>query len=393
MTVAGARTGVITETPLVGRISDLFSGRSLEAVLKRGRYKLAAGDFAEATRVVEAGLERFPEAEALRELHLTIRRVEARASMQSLRQRIEADQDPLAYEQLVQLYQQVDMFEEARCAAHTYSVVHPDRDSPHLMLGEMSLQTFFEDLRAPDAHDAHDHLLRAARLNSEAIKPRLLLAELYYCVGAHHALSVLAHALERIDPDDEAILPVLEAITAVADPDGTNESVDGLFAQVEVDGQLLREPTTWPLRNRRNRDAQIQEERTNRVVHRLVSTGTADEVVVLRRNGTALTHACLAANGDDESAKRRVEQHAPEEGEESGLARVVGTIARAVSKQAREMDLGGFKRCSIQGPFGLVVAGRVNTVIAGARTASRMREPARLWESVSVKIDGVGGGR
>ncbi len=378
----------------MGRITDLFSGRSLEAVLKRARQKLATGDFVEATRVVASGLDRFPEAEALRELHLTIRRVQARAGMQSLRQRIDNRQDPIAYEQLIHLYHEVDMYDEARRTATAYAETHPDRDTPHLLLGEMCLQTFFEDLRAPDAHNAHDHLLRAARLNGEAIKPRLLLAELYYCVGAHYALSVLARALERIDPDDEAILPVLEAISAVADANANNESVDGLFAKIEVDGQLLREPTTWPLRNRRNRDAQIQEERTNKVVRRLVADGVADEVVVLRRNGTPLTHAILVAGDEEEgSSKRKVEQTTPEDGEETGLTGVVGTIARAVSQQAREMDLGGFKRCSIQGPFGLVVAGRVNSVIAGARSASRMEEPTRLWDRLSIKIDGVGGGR
>ena len=41
----------------MARISDLFAGRTLEAVLKRARHKMAGGDFDEATRIVCLGLE------------------------------------------------------------------------------------------------------------------------------------------------------------------------------------------------------------------------------------------------------------------------------------------------------------------------------------------------
>lgn len=382
----------------MGRITEIFSGRSLEAVLKRARQRLAAGDFDNALRAVEAGRERFPEAEALREIELTIRRVQARSGMQDLKRKIADTKEPMAFEQLITLYVEVDMLDEARRSARAYHEAHPESDTPHLFLGEMYLQTFFEDLQARDAHLAHDHLLRAARLNQQALKPRLLLAELYYCVGAHKALHVVGRAIERIDPDDEAIVPVLEAIVAVGDAKAT-DSVDGLFAKVEVDGQLLREPTTWPLRNRRNRDAQLMEERTSKLVKKLIADSVADEIVVLRRNGSPLVHARLEEleptfdeNGEPivkTKSRRKVLMQMDEVDEDSGLVGVVRTVARTISTQAREFDLGAFKRCAIQGPFGHVVVGRVSNVIAGVRRKSRSGESSRLWDRVAVKLEGA----
>jgi hypothetical protein len=374
----------------VARLGDLFAGRSLEAVLKRARHRLATGDFDEATRVVLIGLERYPEAETLRELHLTIRRVQARSGMQELKRKIAHEHDPLAYEQLITLYQEVDMFDEARRTAHEYVEAHADRDTPHLILGETYLELFFEELKARYAHTAHDHLLRAARLNPDALKPRLLLAELYYCVGANRALSVVGRALERVDPDDDVILPILQTIVAVADPDA-NESMDGLFSQIEADGQLARDMTTWPLRNRRNREAQIREERTHKAVAKLVRDRVADEVLVLRRNGVPVVLASVDGAEDSGLSRRPVHVATEDEIDDAGLTDVVRTVAHTISQQAREFDLGAFRRCVIEGPFGLVVVGRVSNVILGAHRR-RVGEPHRLWERLSVSIDGVSQG-
>lgn len=377
----------------MGRISDLFAGRSLEAVLRRARAQLGAGDFEEATRVVELGLERFPEAEALRELSLTLRRVKARSKVQDLKLRLSQGGDPVVYERLISTYHDMELPQDAREAAQAYALAHPGRDTPHLLLGEMYLQSFFEDLQARDGHRASEHLLRAARLNAQAIKPRLLLAELYFCIGAHKALHVVGRALERIDPDDDTILPVLEAISAVPNS-SKEESLEGLLAHVEADGRLLREPTMWPLRTRRNREAQVLEARTHKTAAALVRKGVADEIVVLRRNGTPLSHAEMVRGDDDDADRGKVVVHdtSEEEAQAAGLGVVARTISNTVSKQARDLDLGAFKRCSIQGPFGLVVVGSVSNVVAAARRRTGAGEPLHLWERVSVALDGVSRG-
>lgn len=366
----------------MGRWLDLFGGSSLDALVARARQRLAGGDFDEAMRLVAKGLERFPGAQALRETRLTIRRAQARAGMQSLKDQIARDEDPTAHEQLIALYQEVDMPAEARRAAQAYATAHPDRDTPHLLLGEMLLQGFFEDLQARDAQGAQEHLLRAARLNPDAIKPRLLLAELYFCCGADRALAVIADALGRVAPDDETIRPVLEACRAV--PRGeSKEVVEALFARVEVEGALTREPTAWPLRTRRNRDQRVKDERMLAAARKVVGRGEAEEVAVVRRNGVLIAHAGGDAPEERATADGEPAEHVPDK----GLPGVASGVARIVARQVREFDLGAFRRCTIQGPFGVVVVGEVGGVLAAARHRPAY-EPLRVWERLTVALEG-----
>lgn len=364
---------------------DLFAGRSLDALLARARQRLATSDFDQAMETVESGLQRYPEAASLREMRLTIRRAQARAGMQSLKDQIRRDDDPLAHEQLIGLYHEVDMPAEARRAAQAYAAAHPDRDTPHLLLGEMLLQAFFEDLQARDAHSAQEHLLRAAQLNADAIKPRLLLAELYFCCGADHALGALADTLARLAPQDEVVAPVIAACREVARPD-SREAVESRFAKVEVDGSLRREPTAWPLRTRRNRDQRLLDERMATAAEALVQRGELEEVVVVRRAGALIAHAGgLAPRGARPASP---DLNAPPEAlPEKGLAGVASSIARGMSRQVREFDLGAFKRCTIEGPFGVIVVGELAGVVAAARHNAR-REPRWLWERLTVALEG-----
>lgn len=356
---------------------DLFSSPSLDTWVARARQKLASGLFDEAQRLVDRGLAQFPGAQALRETHLTIRRAQARSGLQSLKDQISRHDDPLAHEQLIGLYQEIDMPAEARRAGQAYAQAHPDRDAPHLLLGETLLQAFFEDLQARDAHSAHDHLQRAARLNPEALKPRLLLAELYFCCGADRALTVMTDALARLAPADAVVGPVIEACRAVAKAAG-KEDLEAAFARVEVEGVLMREPSAWPLRTRRNRDQRVNDERMIAAAQRLVARGELEELAVVRRSGVLVAHA-----GPDAATEPGAEERIPER----GLPGVAAAVARTVARQVREFDLGAFKRCTLEGPFGVIVVGEVAGVMAAGRRRAGL-EPHRVWERLTLALEG-----
>jgi len=363
----------------LGLISDIFAGRSLEAVLVRIRQKLAAGDLPEAARLVEKGLERYPEAEPLRELRTVVRRAQGSASLATLKEQVARDQDPLAHEHLIAHYAELNLPAEARAAAEAYAKAYPDRDTPHLMLGEMLLQSFFEDLQSRDAQSARDHLVRSARLNSQALKPRLLLAELYFCCGADCALGTVSDALARIDPDDDVIKPVLEATRAVRKTDG-RENVEALFARVEVDGALKREPTAWPLRTKRNRDQRVKEERAHAAARGMVERSEAAEVAIVRRSGSLVAHS--GGPQGHWTSEAGVETHV-----EAGMPGIASAVARTLGRQVRELDLGAFKRCTIEGPFGVVVVGEAAGVVAAVKTTPA-HEPHRVWERLTVALEG-----
>ena len=149
----------------VGLFSDMFAGRSLEAVLARIRHKLASADLEEASRLVEKALETYPGAEPLRELRAVVRRAQGSAGLSSLKEQVARNEDPLAYEQLIAHYASTNMPAEARHSAEAYAKAHPDRDTPHMLLGEMLLQSFFEDLQSRDAQSA-------STLRSSFVSPR-----------------------------------------------------------------------------------------------------------------------------------------------------------------------------------------------------------------------------
>lgn len=362
----------------MGLFSDIFAGRSLEAVLGRVRQKLASADLEEASRLVEKGLETYPGAEPLRELRAVVRRAQGSAGLSSLKEQVARDEDPLAFEQLIAHYASTNMPAEARQAADAYAKAHPDRDTPHMLLGEMLLQSFFEDLQSRDAQAAREHLVRAARLNSQALKPRLLLAELYFCCGADCALGTVADALARIDPDDDVIKPVIEAARAVRKDDG-RESLEALFAQVEVDGVLKREPTAWPLRTRRNRDQRVKEERAHAAARRLVERAEAEEVVIVRRTGALVAHS----GGE---AGHWTSEEGTEVLPDQGIPGIASAVARSLGRQVRELDLGAFKRCTIEGPFGVVIVGEAAGVVAAVKSKPG-HEPHRVWERLTVALE------
>ena len=356
----------------------VFGPRSLEEYVRRIRARLAACELVPAQRTLEEALAQFPGAEVLREVELQIRRDQAREGIRSLRSRIEDEADPRAYDQLISLYLELGMSLEARREALGYANAHPDRDTPHLLLGEMGLQDFLEDLQARDGYMAEQRLRRAAGLNELAIKPRLLLAELYHCIGADLALKGVAAEIRALDVDDPHLDEVLRQIDALVAPEGS-QTVDGLLERVEVEGALKREPRTWPLTHRTTGITRVPTEAAEALAKAVVARGDAAELVLLHRNGKILAHA---KEGDAEGTT-------PDS--DNGLLRVTRGVAQTVARYARDLDLGAFKRCTMRGPFGLIAVGEIAGLVAGLRASQRF-EAQRIWDRIQVDLEGALGG-
>lgn len=360
-------------------LSGIFGGRSLDALLRRAKACLAAGDFDDGLKVVEAGLVRYPHAVVLRDTGHLIRRAQARAGMQALKDRVAQDSDPDAHAQLVALYRDVGMEAEMIRATERFAEEHPDRDLPHLLRGEQLLELFFADLRARDGRAAIDRLLRAGALQPDALKPRVMLAEIYYAIGADKALLGQASALHRLAGDDEVFAPILAAIDAVART-VPNESVDALLAKVEVAGALARDPSEWSGRKRKGIASETEGSRLGLGLAKLVDDGTAEEAVGIDRAGEVVGHAGKPPAADDGSD------------EETALAGVARAVARTVKVQARELELGAFRRCVVEGPFGVMVVADAAGGVVAAR-AGKGTDPHRLADRLTVAVDGIRGRR
>jgi hypothetical protein len=373
----------------LGFLSDLFAGRSLESMLERARRLLATGEFDEALAVVAKGLEKVPDALVLRETGQAIRRAKGRSGMSSLLTRIDADGDPVAFEELIALYRETGMVAEQVRLTDRFVVEHPDRELPHLLRGEQGLEDFFADLRARDGRLAIDHLLKAGALHPDSLKPRLLLAEIYYAIGADRALLGQAAAIERLAGDDEVVRPVVAALREAAQPAAT-EAIDALLAKVEVSGAVVRDPSTWSSRRRKGIAGEADGARVKRSLERLVRDDGAQEAVVIDRAGATLAtvdERSLATAGPEAPSDEATE--APEA---TGLAGVARVVARTIKVQARELEMGAFRRCVVEGPFGVMVVADAAGGVVAAR-GRRGTDPHRLAERLAVAVEGGRGRR
>jgi len=369
-------------------IFDLFGGRTLEAVLEKARKCLAGGAFDDALKAVAAGLERFPDAAVLRETGHTIRRAQARAGMDALLGRIDRDAEPAAFEQLIALYKDVGMTAEMISMTERYVEEHPDREAPHLLRGEQALEAYFDDLRVRDGRLAIDHLLRAGALHPDSLKPRLLLAEIFFAIGADRALMGQAIAIERLAGEDEVLAPVVAAIREVARPT-QNESVDALLSKVEVSGQVVRDPSTWSQRKRRGIGGEQDAARVSLRLERLVREEFAEEAVAIDRSGAIL--GC-ATGATLDAREPKADGEGGEAAPESALAGVARAVARTVKMQTRELEMGQFRRCTVEGPFGvMVVADAAGGVVAAK--GKKGTDANRLAERLSVAVEGGRGRR
>jgi len=359
-------------------LDAIFGGGSLDAFLARGRKRLAAGRFDEALEAVDAGLQRYPDASALAELGHVVRRAQAKAGMQSLRERVETTGEPAAFDQLIALYREVGMPREAVALAERYAQAHPRVAAPRMFLGESALDAFFVDLRSRDGRAACEQLLRAGAIEPDALKPRLLLAELFFAIGADRALVGQAKTIERIAGNDECVRPVLSLVREVARP-GETESVDALLARVEVNGALARDVAAFPGHRARAAISEHDVRRIARAVERIVREGDAEEVVALSRDGEVLTSVSpRSIEGTEEGA--------------GALAGVAQAVSATVRREVRELEMGAFRRCVMEGPFGTVVVGETGRGLAAAR-AARGVDPSRLWERMTVAFEGSRGGK
>ncbi len=356
----------------MGRLRNLLIGSSAARCHARAQRLLTAGSIAEAEAVAARGLRLHPGSTRLRELWLTIRRVATRTRQQDLRRAVVHKKDPDAFAELVDLYTDLAMPEEARRTAGGYAEAHPNDARAHRLLGQLELDAYLSSLDSRSGYDSYEHLQRAATLAPGDLRTWMLLTRLTWCVGARSKLRVARERLAELAGDQQDVQRVLEAIAA--DAEATEERArarDTLLEHIEVTGTLAHAPEEWPLFRDARVTARVQSERAERAVRQSLKAGVADEIAVLRPNGTILAHGS-AHEGMSEG--------------EVGLARAVQALARTLTHRIRELDLGSLRRCTVEGPFGLVVMGRHHDELVAARRAHPI-EPLRLWERLGASLD------
>lgn len=368
----------------MGIWSGLIGARTLDGDVERVRRLLASGDLEGARKAADRAAEKWPGAAAVGEVSAAVRRAQSQARIQVLAGRIAETSEPTDFDELASVYAAAGLREERLALLERYVTAHDGLAAPHRLLGEAALDDFFLDLRARDGRKAIDHLLRAAMLQADALEPRLLLAEVYFAIGADRALLGQATAIERLAGDDEVTKPVVAALRAAAAPTA-NESIDALLAKVEVSGAVVRDPAEWSARRRKGTTAALDGALVGRNLERLERDDTIEEAVAIDRAG-----ALLASIGGDRAPDAGEAGDAETAAPDPRLAGVARAVARTVRTQVRELEMGSFRHCVVEGPFGVLVVADA----AGATVAARARrgtDPNRLAARLGTAVDGVRG--
>src|SRR5439155_16751104 len=120
-----------------------------------------------------------------------------------------------------------------------WSVRFPDDPGAWIVLGQARLCNYYRDLSAVEGMQAVHGLERVLALDAGDRKSRMLLAELFYRIGATQRAR--AH-LEVLKGTDDSEVQALRRQVATATARG--HDLAGLFRQIEEEGALPNAPPT-----------------------------------------------------------------------------------------------------------------------------------------------------
>ena len=171
--------------------------RELESVVTQAERLVASGRHEEAMHVAERGLAQFPAAARLRGVIRYVRRAASKQRLTELKQALAQRKDERAYRELIALHLDLGDKDQALEVATAHANEFPDAADAHVLLGEVFLSRYFGELFARDAWAAIERLERALELDSASLRARVLLAMLYFAIGAPRmSATEIGNALE-----------------------------------------------------------------------------------------------------------------------------------------------------------------------------------------------------
>lgn len=303
------------------------------------RY-LAMGDSDRAYAVAEEGLKDFPTNERLRSLRRLIQKENLRERVKGLSQSIRRRPDPYLYARLAEVFRQLGELNKAELIAEECKARFPCDENPYLVIGEIRAGRFKKGLMARDGRMAIENLERAVSLNSDNLKGRMLLAELYAALGANsRALPHLLHLAEAT-PDDERIRSLISEV-------GSRPVEEGDFNVLLRTAERKRK-TLYSFYNGEVR-APSNSPESSRVMNRDKIRQSAAALFGIRD-----IRALYVASDDIGAVEVKEDQTL----NSKGFTESASKILKAAEASSRKMDIGGFSKGFLEGAFGRIVLRR-----------------------------------
>lgn len=323
-------------------------------------------DMAErALQAADDGLLLFPDSAELKKLRTFARRAVDRVRIEELRERIAKNPNSKLYSDLAAVQSEAGDQGAVHATCEEWSVRFPHDAGPWMWLGQSCLQGFYRSIAARDGAEAVQCLERAIGLEPKHVRARILLAELFYRIGATQRARTLLDAVPREGDDGE--LQNLRRQVAAARPLGSD--VDALLRTAEDNGLLPNAPPTAAA-----------------AVH-------GDDGIASIRDALA---SIAEMEGVEKAAyirgTRALVKGDIKDGKDPFL-RTVRVIAKSGHRFSRRLDIGSFKRGVVQGPFGVLCIccyGEVLAAVQCTASAPTERILAELQEVVASSLYAMG---
>jgi len=356
---------------MIGTLKQMRDMRRLKREAKRSPSPATLGALAErfiacgktddARKVAERGLRRFPTSERLSSICTFAKKERMQHEIRRLRDQIEENPTPAAYTRLAEIYRSLASHDAALRTCEDCLERYPLNENPYLIIGEIHLERFLRDLTASDGLQAEAQLRRVARLNGQNLRAMLLLARLYHAVGAVDELRSTLDLIQGLAAD----LPELEQIEAGLDsvPDqDENLSAAERIRRIEITGEFPKMPQEFPdmgitrMLGGPSSEVRLDVEGLRSHLREVADTPGVKNSIILDRDGDT-----LADIGVEEGLTRKQ------------FADMVAEVLKTAEDAARRMDMGSFRWCTVEGPFGGIAISKVNTISLGTMFTAPLR--------------------
>lgn len=331
----------------------------------------------EALAAAREGMALFPNSVRLESIQTFAQRTLLKSRIEELQKERSAKPSPAVFNKLADVYLEIGDYDQAiricsSCVRH-----FPMNEHPYFVLGQIRLRRFFIDRISLDGLDAERQLMKVLSLNGGNGSARLLLAHLYFTVGAipemrEHLKLILASAPDRKDVRD-----LLEAENyrhpgpETSDEENEDEEAAGWDETFSVHELVLRAESSRHFVNAPH-DFALSE--INGLAADAVETPIPSETLLDNLLGSIVTEPGIRAaafvDQKGEAIASRVDDEAPGTPRFPDLA---AEILRTAVEAGRRMDLGAFHWCTVEGPFGGISIAKVRDVHLAADYAAPMK--------------------
>jgi tetratricopeptide (TPR) repeat protein len=331
--------GIFQSSPLKKLQAEMEENPSPEVAASLAQMHIELGQMNDALLVAEKGLQTYKNSPKLRELVRYIRRQRANEPIKRLRDEIKVKPSPAAFTQLGDIYRDLGEIEQSLDLLVECTEKFPEEVVAFRLIGMIRLENFLQEVIAYDGLHAYRALKRGKELAPDDSNVRILLAQLYFAVGAN-ALSV-QELREELKSNSNA-MEIKDFLDDLGSPPPLDKdiNIEGLVERCEETGALTNSLQGFP----RMKPGLAKKTGSAPRINGVAAAGRAKELAGMPG---VLNLAILDRDGKPVAAIRN-------EGglEDEAFRSMAFEMAGAAGDACRRMDIGSFVRGTVAFPGG-----------------------------------------